>query len=67
MDEGLVDIQTRLAFQEDGLHGVQLTLARQQQLIDRLAREIHQLRRQIAHLTGVTDLAADDEPPPPHY
>ncbi len=67
MDEGWVDLQTRLAFQEDGLQNVQLTLFRQQQLIDRLAGEIHQLRRQIVHLTGVTDLAAKDEPPPPHY
>jgi uncharacterized coiled-coil protein SlyX len=59
MDERLVDLETRLAFQEDSLRALHLAVARQQQSIERLHQELRQLRQQLL-ATGPGDA---DTPP----
>ncbi len=65
-EEQLIDLQTRLAFQEDTLLALEHTVAAQH-------RELTLLRKQLAELSGRwEDLArnhppAAPEPPPPHY
>ena len=67
MDETIIDLQTRLAFQEDAIDQLHLALARQQQEIDGLRRLVEQLRLRVSEFTPALVGNAHDEPPPPHY
>ncbi|MEW7976054.1 MAG: SlyX family protein [Candidatus Sedimenticola endophacoides] len=62
----LIDLQTRLAFQDDAITALNATVARQQNQLGEQSRQLQALRDQLKalHHTGV---AAGDEPPPPHY
>lgn len=62
----LIDLQTRLAFQDDAITALNATVARQQNQLDEQSRQIQALRDQLKalHHAGA---AVGDEPPPPHY
>ena len=67
MHESIMDIQTRLAFQEDSIDAINQIVVRQQSEIDLLKREIIQLKEIVDDFRdsqgdsgGVTEL-------PPHY
>lgn len=71
MDESIVDLQTRLAFQEhtiaelsDALADLRLENARLVLMVQRALDELRTLRAGLA-----SDLTGDPsiEPPPPHY
>lgn len=67
MDERIVDLETRLAFQEDTLTHLNDVVAEQEQRIMRLER---QLKEAVALLRAITpeNLATPaEETPPPHY
>jgi SlyX protein len=64
--EEIIDIQSRLAFQEDALTELNKVAARQQREIRELKEEIKQLKE------GLKSVAASipgrgEEEPPPHY
>lgn len=62
--ERLIEIETRLAFQERQLGRLEETLLAQQKLVERLNTLVEMLRRRASSGPG------DDpssEPPPPHY
>ena len=62
------DLQVRVAHQEVALEALDMTVARQDQLIRELREEIADLRRRLAALTpSPLDGDSADEPPPPHY
>jgi SlyX protein len=62
----IVDLQTRIAFQEDAIHELSRTVVRQGNDIEAMRREIETLRGQIRDLAAA-GVAGADEPPPPHY
>lgn len=68
MDENrLVDIETRLAFQEDTLQQLNDVICRQQDQIDRLAARAEALRAQLGEVAAkLPDKEGEDERPP-HY
>lgn len=68
----LIDLETRLAFQEHALQELSdaLAAARAEEAanalrLHRLVEEVRQLRYTLAHSPVVGDPAS--EPPPPHY
>lgn len=65
--ETIVELETRLAFQEHTLQALNDIVTRQQQQIDTLVREIQALKDRLraAALSPVGPL--EDEKPPPHY
>jgi SlyX protein len=66
VDKRLVDLEIKASYTEDLLDQLSQTIYRQQQDIDRLAREIVQLRIQSQdHRPGAERSAHDDLPP--HY
>jgi len=67
MENRFVDLETRIAFQEETLEALNATVARQQQEILRLHREIEALRAQLQAITPALVANPADEPPPPHY
>ena len=68
MDEDrLVEIETRLAFQEDTMQQLNDVICRQRDQIDRLAASAEALRGQLGEIAAkLPDEEGEDEKPP-HY
>ncbi len=67
VNEEIVELQSRLAFQEDLLQELNGTLARQQQEIRELRLELEVVRRELRNLSTAAGPSPEQEPPPPHY
>jgi SlyX protein len=65
-DERLTELEVKSAFAEDMLDSLNATLYRQQQQIDRLLREVWELREQLAASAPSESRSLRDEIPP-HY
>ncbi len=66
-EEKIVDIQSRLAFQEDTLQGLNAVIARQQQEIRDLKKEIDSLKEGLRGVAAAIPGNKEEDPPPPHY
>lgn len=66
VDQRLDALETKLTFAEDTLDQLNLTVYRQQQQMDRLLREMAQLRQQLPESGAGNPLNPTDEIPP-HY
>ena len=62
----LIDLQTRLAFQDQALNELNTVVTDQQQQIDRLLLQLRLLSDQFKMLEDSVDNKQGDEPPP-HY
>jgi len=67
LENQLIELQTRVAFQEDALLELTKTVAGQQREILELKKDIEQLQSQLRNLTSEDVMSPSDEPPPPHY
>jgi SlyX protein len=67
METRLIELETRLAFQEDTIQQLNSVLARQQQDILRLERAVEDLTAQLRALAPALVAQRGDETPPPHY
>ena len=67
MNETIMDLQTRLAFQEESLEMINLTVVRQQSQIDMLQREIIRLKEMIDDIREANSSEANADELPPHY
>ncbi len=66
MNKEIIELQTRLAFQEDTIGVLSKALARQQKELDRMGLDISKLQQQMRTL--VENAAPEvEETPPPHY
>jgi len=66
-EQELIELQTRLAFQDDAILELNATVARQQNQIDDLVRLVKHLQDQLKALTPSQVEGRGEEPPPPHY
>ncbi|MCA6216361.1 SlyX family protein [Ideonella sp. B7] len=66
LEQRLVDLEVKLSFTDDLLEHLNATVARQQEQIDLLLRELLQLRRQSDAEASPTFRSLRDEIPP-HY
>lgn len=67
MDDRLTELEVKLAFQEDLIETLNLTVARQQQQLDLLQAQFRALYQQV---TASASTAAESNPRheiPPHY
>jgi uncharacterized coiled-coil protein SlyX len=67
MQERLAEVETRIAFQERTIQELNEVVTRQQDEIDRLAREVETLKVQLLTLAPSLVEGRDEETPPPHY
>ena len=67
LQETIMDLQARFAFQEDSLDTINMTVVRQQSKIDLLQREILRLKEMLEELRGAQGDAGDGIELPPHY
>jgi len=65
--QALIELQTRLAFQEESIDQLSRTLAAQHDRIERLSGEVARLQEMVRELLPSPVGAVRDEPPPPHY
>ncbi len=66
MEEKIVDLETRLAFQDDTIQQLSDVIYRQQQQIDQLEKTVHQLVDKVQDLMHALPGKIVDEKPP-HY
>lgn len=62
-----MDLQARLAFQEDSIDSINLTVTRQQSRIDLLQREILRLKEILEDVRSSQGDAGSGTELPPHY
>jgi SlyX protein len=67
MNEDIVDLQTRLAFQDSVIEELNQVVTNQQKQIDRLENMMAGLRSQFESMQNQQMMKLSDEPPPPHY
>lgn len=67
MHEDIVDLQTRMAFQDSVIEQLNQVVTDQQQQIDRLERRMEKLLGQVEALQADQLIQQANEPPPPHY
>lgn len=67
MNDDIVDLQTRLAFQDGLLEQLNEVVTSQQKQIDRLESQIAALKSQMESMHQTQLMQQSDEPPPPHY
>ena len=67
MEDRLIELETKLAFQETTLHELNDIVTAQQEKIDILQEAIQQLHERMKAMSEETVRDPADEPPPPHY
>lgn len=65
--ERIIELETRLAFQEHALQALNDIVTRQQQQIGALVREIQTLKDRLRAAAPSPVGSLEDEKPPPHY
>ncbi|AFJ02455.1 hypothetical protein Q7C_1305 [Methylophaga frappieri] len=67
MQDDIIELQTRLAFQDGIIDQLNQVVTRQQIQIDRLQRQLEKLSGQVENLHQAQLIRQADESPPPHY
>lgn len=67
MEERLIELESRLAFQEHTLQDLNDIVAAQQQEISILRQALQELDRRLRAVTPQPVASAAEETPPPHY
>lgn len=67
MDDRLIELESRIAFQDHTLQELNEVIVRQQREIDGLRRELEVLRAQFQALAPALVASRSEETPPPHY
>ena len=67
MDDRLIELESRIAFQDHTLQELNEVIVRQQREIDDLRRELEALRAQLKALAPALVASRSEETPPPHY
>ena len=66
MDQAIIDLQTKLSFQDELLEQLNHVITDQQQQISRLEVRLEALKSQV-HTMQSTQVVSDANEPPPHY
>ena len=67
MDERLVELEVRVAFQDQNFQELNEVVTRQQTQIDRLVKQLAMLMSQLSGLAPSLVMPQEEEKPPPHY
>ena len=67
LQQQLIDLESKLAFQEDVVQSLNDELHEHQKSIEKLQRQVMLLAEKISQGTDSGILRLDEEPPPPHY
>ncbi|WP_373387556.1 SlyX family protein [Pseudomonas alcaligenes] len=66
LEQRVIELETRLAFQDDTITALNDVVVGQQRVLERLQLQIAALARRQEEMAGQFGIA-EDEAPPPHY
>ncbi len=67
MENKIIDLQSKLAFQDETINELNEVITDQQQQLDQLREEIRLLNIRVSSVAESTNVSEEKEPPPPHY
>lgn len=67
MENKIIDLQSKLAFQDETINELNEVITDQQNQLDQLREEIRLLGLRIASVAESSSTSEEKEPPPPHY
>lgn len=67
MQDDIIDLQTRVVFQDGVIEELNQAALRQQQQIDALHQQVERLNTRLEVFQQEAMEPPDQEPPPPHY
>ncbi len=67
MEKDIIDLQSKLAFQDETINELNVVITNQQNQLDQLREEIRLLNLRIASVAQASTASEEKEPPPPHY
>ena len=67
MENKIIDLQSKLAFQDETINELNEVITDQQNQLDQLREEIRLLALRIASVAQSAAAPDEKEPPPPHY
>ena len=67
MENKIIDLQSKLAFQDETINELNEVITDQQNQLDQLREEIRLLGLRIASVAQSSTATEEKEPPPPHY
>lgn len=67
MENKIIDLQSKLAFQDETIHELNEVITDQQNQLDQLREDIRLLNLRMASVAEASNVTEEKEPPPPHY
>ena len=67
MENKIIDLQSKLAFQDETINDLNEVITDQQNQLDQLREDVRLLNLRIASVAEASNVADEKEPPPPHY
>ena len=67
MEDKIIDLQSKLAFQDETINDLNEVITDQQNQLDQLREEIRLLGLRISSVAETSNVSDEKEPPPPHY
>jgi len=67
MKDRLIELETKISYQDHIIGELNEVVTRQQSQIDRLEKEMKQLRQHLEQSSSTGLARPDEEVPPPHY
>ena len=67
MENKIIDLQSKLAFQDETINELNEVITDQQNQLDQLREEIRLLSLRISSVAEGGNTSEEKEPPPPHY
>jgi len=67
MEERIIELETKISYQDHIIGELNDVVTSQQKQIDRLEKQMHRMQEHLKALTGSGLARHDEEAPPPHY
>ncbi len=67
MENKIIELESKLAFQDQTINELNEVITDQQHQLDQLREEIRLLNIRIASVAEASNVSNEKEPPPPHY
>ena len=67
LESRIIELETKLAFQDDLLNDLNDVVAEQSQTVSVLTRELYELQQVVNRRAPPNTAAQSEETPPPHY
>ncbi|MFK5914388.1 MAG: SlyX family protein [Woeseiaceae bacterium] len=67
MENKIIDLQSKLAFQDETINELNVVITDQQNQIDKMRDDLRLLNLRIASVAESNNVTEEKEAPPPHY